>query len=383
MLGSIINATVFDGCHLLFNTAVVLDELNVDSVVPMERLPAGISVIEDLQGDYLSSGYLDLQVNGAGGVLFNDELTVDGIEKIAKTLYQFGVVGWLPTVISGSLDEIELAIRAVSTAITKGVPGVLGIHIEGPFLNVNRKGIHDQNKFLSLDDVAIDLLASLENGKTLVTLAPECVDAIQIRELANRGVVICAGHSEASCEQMADASRAGLTGVTHLFNAMPQMTSRVPGIVGFALSDIKTWYSIIADGHHVHPAALATAIAASGPTRAVLVTDCMPSVGSEQTAFRLNNETITVVDGRCVSADGTLAGSHLDMATAVSNTRQFTGLDLEDVFRMAAGNPARVIGVDDRLGQIRAGCSASLVALSRSLSVTRTWIDGRLVFSAK
>jgi len=330
---------------------------------------------QDLEGD-LVPGFIDLQVNGGGGVLFNDAPTVEGIAAIAAAHRRFGTTGLLPTLISDDLEVIAAAIAAVDAAIAQGVPGVLGIHIEGPFLNQSRKGIHDASKFRILDDAAIDLLSSLKHGPTLVTLAPELAPPGAIRALTKRGVIIAAGHADASYEQVCTAIQEGLRGFTHLYNAMTQLNSRAPGVVGAALDCRDTWCGIIADGHHVHPAALRIALAALGPDRLALVTDAMPTVGSDANSFRLGETEIRSEDGRLTGPDGTLAGSHLDMATAVRNAQQLMAVDLATAVRMASATPARAIGLQGELGAIRSGYRADLALLNPDGTVAATWISG-------
>ena len=329
----------------------------------------------DLKGNLLP-GFIDLQVNGGGGVLFNDAPTVAGIAAIATAHRRFGTTGLLPTLISDDLDVVARAIAAVDAAIMQGVPGVLGIHIEGPFLNTAKKGIHDATKFRTLDDAAIELLASLRNGRTLVTLAPELAPPGAIRALVDRGVVVAAGHTAATYEQLQAAFDEGLTGFTHLFNAMTQMDSRAPGAVGAALDDARSWCGLIVDGHHVHPVALRIALAAKGADSLALVTDAMPTVGSDRKDFILNGQRIVAADGRCTAPDGTLAGSDLDMAQAVRNAQRMMGVDLATAARMASAVPAAAMGFAPAPGAIRPGFAADFVLLDGDQHIVETWISG-------
>src|SRR3954453_404052 len=305
---------------------------------------------QDLDGD-LVPGFIDLQVNGGGGVLFNDQPTIEGIEAIGRAHRAFGTTGFLPTLITDELEVVERAMRAVEGAIAKGVPGVLGIHIEGPFINSEKVGIHDPGKIRKIDQAAVELLTSLSNGVTLVTLAPELAPSGLIASLAARGVVLAAGHTAASYEQARRALDDGVTGFTHLFNAMTQLTGREPGAVGAAL-DSDAWCGIIVDGFHVHPASLRIALAAKGPDKLVLVTDAMPTVGSEERAFLLGDRPIHIDAGRLAAADGPLAGSNLDMATAVGNAAQAFQVDLATAIRMASLNPASALGIHEMTGSI-------------------------------
>ena len=333
----------------------------------VERLP--------LEGD-LVPGFIDLQVNGGGGVLLNDEPTVDGIAAIAAAHRRFGTTALLPTLISDDLDVVARAIAAVDAAIEAGVPGVVGIHIEGPFLNTQKKGIHDASKFRPLDAEAVALLSSLRRGRTLVTLAPELAPPGSIRALVSAGVVVAAGHTNATFEEATAAIDEGLTGVTHLFNAMTQLQSRAPGMVGAALRSPNTWCGLIVDGHHVHPAALQIAFAVKGAEALVLVTDAMPTVGSATKSFELGGQTIVADDGRCVAPDGTLAGSDLDMAMAVRNAVRLMALEPEAALRMASASPARAIRLETVTGSIESGKRADLVLLDSAGQARETWIAG-------
>ena len=330
----------------------------------------------EIEGD-LIPGFIDLQVNGGGGVLFNDSPTVDAIAAIAATHRRFGTTGFLPTLISDSRDAMAQAIAAVDAAIEAGIPGVLGIHLEGPFLNPDKRGIHDKSKIGQIDQDALDLITSSKHGKTLVTLAPECVSPDEIAHLTQRGVIVAAGHTAASYEAAMEAVACGLSGFTHLFNAMPPLASREPGPIGAAFDSADTWSGMIVDGIHVHPATLRAAAKVLGPERLILVTDAMPSVGDDQHGFKLGELEIRQVDGKCVSPDGTLAGAHLNMNQAVRNASSMLRLPLETCVRMASANPARAIGLGDEVGRIVAGMRANLVLLGQQGEVIATWIDGQ------
>ena len=354
--------------------ALLLDDGTILEVLAARDCPADADRRE-LDGDLLP-GFIDLQVNGGGGVLFNDQPTVEGITAIARAHRRFGTTGMLPTLISDDLDVVERAIRAVDEAMERGVPGVLGIHIEGPFLNAAKKGIHDAAKFRLLDQQAIELLSSLKHGRTLVTLAPELAPPGAVRALTERGVVVAAGHTDATFEQVTAALDKGLAGFTHLYNAMTQLGSRAPGAVGAALDDPRSWCGLIVDGHHVHPAALRVALRAKGADKLALVTDAMPTVGSEVKEFRLGGRRIVARDGRCTDDAGTLAGSDLDMATAVRNAEAMMGLDFATAVRMASESPARAIGLAGLHGTIAAGARADLVLMDSDRLVVETWIGG-------
>ena len=353
----------------------------LDVVVEGERIvEVGARVTADrridLEGGYLLPGFIDTQVNGGGGVLFNDAPTVEAIATIGAAHRAYGTTGFLPTLISDDLATVAQAIAAVDAAIEAGVPGVLGIHIEGPFLSEERKGVHDASKFRTLDDASIDLLTSARRGRTLVTLAPETTTPQMIARLAAAGVTVAAGHTNATYDVLTGALEAGVTGFTHLFNAMSPLTSREPGAVGAALESQGAWCGIIADGRHIHPAVLRIAFAAKRRDRFMLVTDAMPSVGMADKRFTIQGRPIRVVDGVCVDENGTLAGSDLDMAGAVANAVRMAGLPLEEAARMASAYPAAFLGLGEGYGRIAVGARADLVLLDAGLKAVRTWIGG-------
>jgi N-acetylglucosamine-6-phosphate deacetylase len=371
------NGRLFDGQALLDGHGVVIQGNTLAAVLPDGQLPETGAAPFDLAGGTLVPGFIDLQVNGGGGVLFNSTPTPAGIRRIGEAHRAFGTTGFLPTLVTDNLEVMRQAVDAVATAMAQGVPGVLGIHLEGPFLNVQRKGVHDAGKFRVLDEEGFDVATSLRVGRTLLTLAPELASPAVIRRLVDAGVIVSAGHTAASFEQVQAALAAGLTGFTHLYNAMPPMLSRDPGVVGAALASDDTWFGIIADGHHVHPAAVRVAVRARPGGGAILVTDAMPCVGADADAFEFDGRTIRVEDGRCVTADGTLAGSDLDMLSAVHNAVKFAAVDFFEAVRMASLYPARALRLDNELGYLRPGYRASMVALDSNLALAATWIDGR------
>ena len=333
--------------------------------------------VRDLAGAMLLPGFIDTQVNGGGGVLFNDQPTPAGVAAIGAAHRRFGTTGFLPTLISGDLATVEAAIASVRHALADRSPGLLGLHIEGPFLNPRRKGIHDASRFRTLDEAGFDLLTSLGAGRTLVTLAPEAADGDMIERLAQAGVIVSAGHTNASYAVIRKALDHGLTGFTHLFNAMSPLTSREPGAVGAALEDINAWCGIVVDGKHVDPVVLKLALRCRPHDRFMLVTDAMPCVGSDQTRFLVQGKPIAARDGACYDEHGTLAGSILDMASAVRNAVKFLDLDLVTALRMASRNPAEFLGLGHELGRIAVGYRADLVLADEALGVLDTWIGGR------
>ncbi len=376
MISALVNGRVMTGDGLADGRVVVIEDDRIAAICAHVDIPAGAEQI-DLDGALLLPGFIDTQVNGGGGVLFNETPTVEGIKAIGRAHRQFGTTGYLPTLISDDFSVIREAIEAVGAAIAESAPGVLGIHIEGPFLNAARKGIHDDRKFRILDDEAFSILTSLKQGRTLVTLAPEKTDVATIRRLIDAGVIVAAGHTDATYAVVRAALDHGLTGFTHLFNAMSPLTSRKPGVVGAALEDQKSWCGIIVDGRHVDPATLRVALRCRPLDRFMLVTDAMPSVGSGATSFSLQGRTILVKDGVCLDEAGVLAGSDLDMASAVRNAQDLLNLALKDAVTMASSAPAAFLGLRHQYGEIKPGMMANLVAADDRLDVFATWIDGR------
>ncbi|MEZ7992254.1 MAG: N-acetylglucosamine-6-phosphate deacetylase [Halioglobus sp.] len=378
MLQAIVNGCIFDGESVHEHKAVLIEGEHIVAVVDPEQVPADIGASYDLEGGTLIPGFIDLQVNGGGGVLFTAAPTVDSLRTIGAAHRQYGTTGFLPTLISTRFDVMREAVSAVAEAIAIGTPGVLGLHLEGPFLSPERKGVHDAGKFCQLDQTGLDILTSLQVGSTVVTLAPELTSPQMISRLVEEGVIVCGGHSGATYAQTRDALAQGLSGFTHLYNAMTPLQSREPGMVGAALADDDSWFGIIADGHHIHPAAFSVAVAAKKRGGALLVTDAMPTVGSPDTSFILDGKTIVASEGRVTNAEGTLAGSDLNMLLAVNNAAEFARLDWFEAVRMASLYPARALGLERELGAIRPGFRASLLALDSAHRIRASWINGAM-----
>jgi N-acetylglucosamine-6-phosphate deacetylase len=375
-----INAQILTGEDFQSGLAMLVSHRRIVDIVPDSDARLNRLQRHDLGGEYLVPGFIDCQVNGGGGVLFNDAPFVDTIRRIGAAHSQFGTTGFLPTLISDDRCVMRSAISAVDAAISAGVPGVLGIHLEGPYLAPERRGIHDAAKFQVPDANDVELLASLMHCKTLVTIAPERVPESVIRQLQARGVMIAAGHTAADYAAMSRALAAGVRGFTHLFNAMTPLGSREPGAVGAALEDRHSWCGIIVDGQHVHPAALRVALHAKPRGKVFLVTDAMPPVGSTQTEFVLNGESISCKNGRCVNDQGTLAGSCLDMASAVRNSVEQLGVALAEAVRMASTYPAAFLGLEATHGKLAAEYAADFAVLSEQITVRETWIGGERVY---
>lgn len=377
MSTAILNGDIFDGEQLLKGHAVILREGRIDAVVPEHALPNDIHDRHDLDGGVLVPGFIDLQVNGGGGVLFNDAPTSETIAAIGQAHRPFGTTSFLPTLISDRFDVMQRALEAVDDAIGRSIPGVLGIHLEGPFLNQERRGVHDAGVFRELDEAAFALVTRLARGKTLMTLAPEKTSPDMIQRLCQQGVHVWGGHSAADYETTLAALSAGMSGFTHLYNAMSPLQSRAPGMVGAALNDDESWVGLIADGHHVHPGACRLVQRAKPQGKVILVTDAMPTVGASERSFTLGTERIYANDGRLTTADGTLAGSDLNMITAVNNASEFMDVPWYEAVRMASLYPAQALGLEKQLGKIASGYRADLVSVDAPGGrIQTTWING-------
>ncbi len=369
---------------------------------------AGVTVL-DVEGAIVAPGFVDIQVNGGGDVLFNDEPTAEAIRAIAEAHARFGTTSIVPTYITGPVETMHTALAAALRAHAEDPSGILGVHFEGPAISRLRSGVHDPS--FILDAFPLEVLAKLPGPGTgspvvVVTLAPEVAGIETVRALRDRGVVVSVGHSDASFEQAMQAFEAGATCVTHLFNGMSPLTARAPGVVGAALAAPGPWVGLIADGHHCHPGALRTAIEAKPASRCILVTDAMPPAGGSLTRFTLGPYRIEVHGGRCTVANdpsptsasldstasptadrhpnvpkvaGTLAGSTLDMASAVRFCVTHLGVSLYDALRMASLHPSQLLGLDTRIGRIRRGHIANLVIIDPAMDVVGTVRAGRVV----
>jgi len=374
MATALVGATLFDGTQLRHGAAVLIDSGKIAGVMPEEKLPKDVER-QSISG-LLAPGFIDVQVNGGGGVLFNEQRSIAGIAAIGAAHRRYGTTGFLPTFITDTAETMAEAIKAADAAMQARTPGVLGIHLEGPFLNPERKGIHRADLMRPIGDSDVSMIDLPAGGRVLVTLAPEKIEASVIARLTQSGIIVAAGHTKADVETIRRAQGAGLTGITHLFNAMPPLMNREPGPVGAALDDKALWCGLIVDLHHVSATALRVALAARGVARMILVTDAMPSVGSAEDHFNLLGENIKRVGGALVNDAGTLAGSDLDMASAVRNTVRHLGVSVEDALRMASLHPAQFLRLDGELGRIAAGYRADLVLLDGDYAVKSTWISG-------
>ncbi len=373
MTGALAGAAIFDGARLHHGQALLLHGGRVAAMLPEAALPAGTAV-QHLDGGLLAPGFVDLQVNGGGGVLFNEAPTPEGIAAILAAHARHGTTALLPTLITDTPDTTRRAIAAVRAG---GLPGCLGLHLEGPHLDPRRRGAHDPALIRPMTAEDLALLRAAGLPRLLVTLAPEAATPAQIAALAAAGVLVSIGHSDAGRDAVLAAEAAGARLVTHLFNAMSPLGSREPGLVGTALERPGLHCGIIADGFHVHPAMLAMAATLKGEGL-FLVSDAMPTVGVAGNHFTLNGRAVTRRDGRLTLADGTLAGADLTLAGAVRVMVQQAGLPLPEALRMASLYPARLLNLPAH-GHLRPGARADIVHLDAALAVQGCWVGGQAV----
>ena len=329
----------------------------------------------------LVPGFIDVQVNGGGGALFNSSPTVACIETIGKAHARFGTTGFLPTLITDDVQVMAKAADAVASAVAQKSAGVLGVHFEGPHLSVPKKGVHPQGFIREITEAELAIFCRQDLGIRVVTLAPENVSPEVIRLLVESGVKVCLGHSNADYDTVVAALAAGATGFTHLYNAMSPLGSREPGVVGAAIESETAWCGLIVDGHHVHPAAARVALRAKPRGKVMLVTDAMPPVGmDDETSFELFGTQVLRVGDRLNAVTGELAGCVLDMATAVENSVKMLGLSLGEALRMASLYPAEFLGIAENVGRLAVGQRADLVLLDNQYKVLANYIAGNAVY---
>jgi len=369
---------LFDGSTLHSHHALLVRDGIVTGIAPATKLPANAQRI-NLGAGTLAPGFVDLQVNGGGGVMFNDTPDVATLRRIASAHASLGTTALLPTLITDTPAQTAAAIAAAITAITQNVPGITGLHLEGPHLSLARKGAHDPALIRPMTQTDLTLLihAAQNLPSLMVTLAAETVTPEQIATLTKAGIIVSLGHSDADYDTCLRAVQAGARCTTHLFNAMSQLTSRAPGLVGATLTSGTQSAGLIADAVHVHPATIANALRAKqGPAEIFLVTDAMAPAGSDIDGFTLNGRRITRRDGRLTLADGTLAGADLDMAQALRVMTGPVALPLTQALSMATSAPARVLHRHPELGTLTPGAAANFTHLTPDLHLAQTWING-------
>ena len=376
-------AAIFDG-ERLGPGSLVTENGRIAAILPAGAGAAGAEVVE-LGGGTLAPGFVDLQVNGGGGAMFNDAPDVATLACMAAAHARLGTLAFLPTLITDTPEATRAAVRAVEAAVAGGIPGIAGLHLEGPHLSRARKGAHDPSLIrpMAAGDLRFLLEAARRVPRLFLTIAPESVDIQQISALSDAGVIVSLGHTDAAYATCRAAIAAGARVATHVFNAMSQLGNREPGLVGAVLDSGELSAGLIADGIHVHPATMRVALAAKrGPGSLFLVTDAMAPAGADLATFRLNGREITRADGRLTLGDGTLAGADLDMARALRVVTCDVGLALDRALAMATAIPARLIGRGETHGALAPGRDADFVHLSPDLALNSVWRRGeRLALS--
>jgi len=381
---AIAGARIFDGHQWHDDAALLIEMGQVAAIAPAADIPANARSVT-VPGGMIVPGFVDLQVNGGGGVLFNNAPTVQSIRTICAAHAPFGTTALLPTLITDTVAVNIAAMQAGVEATAQGVPGFIGLHLEGPHLSIARKGTHDPALIRPMDGEDLERLIRLrpQLPNLLVTIAAETVTPGQIAALASAGIIVSIGHSDADADMATSAFASGATMATHLFNAMSQLGNREPGVVGAVLNASAVYAGLIADGIHVHPQTIALALRAkAGEGKLFLVTDAMSQTGTDLTTLVLNGRTITRADGALRLADGTLAGADLTMIDAVNFMVDTIGLSLDEALRMAALYPAQAMGIDMMHGHLGVGATASFVVLNHDRQVRQTWIAGQKAYAA-
>jgi N-acetylglucosamine-6-phosphate deacetylase len=382
-LTAFLSDRIFDGETWHEDAALIASGASVEGIVARAAVPAGARTVR-LDGGFATPGFVDLQVNGGGGVMLNDRQDVETIRTISAAHMPLGTTALLATLITDTPEVTRRAIEAGAEAVRQHVPGFLGLHLEGPHLSAARKGAHDPALIRKMDDAdeAVLIAAHRVVPNLLVTVAPESVTPERIARLAADGIVVSLGHSDTNYRSAAAAAKAGASMVTHLFNAMSQIGNREPGLAGATLETDTLHAGLIADGVHVDPATIAIALRAKkGPGRIFLVTDAMATIGTDMQSFTLNGRVIRRANGSLRLEDGTLAGADLDMISAVRFVLETIGLPLEEALRMASLYPAQAMGVAHRHGRLAKGAFANFLHLSDALAVQGVWIEGRPAFA--
>ncbi|MGF1881342.1 N-acetylglucosamine-6-phosphate deacetylase [Vibrio splendidus] len=369
------NCKIYTGSDVLTDHAVVIENELIKKVCPISELPEGIEV-RDLNGANLSPGFIDLQLNGCGGVMLNDEITADTMQIMHKANLKSGCTSFLPTLITSSDEDMRAVITAAREYHNQYQNQSLGLHLEGPYLNVAKKGIHSVDHIRKSDSEMIELICENNDLVAKVTLAPELNDPEHIERLRKAGVVVSIGHTNATYAEARQSFESGITFATHLFNAMTPMVGREPGVVGAIYDTPEVYAGIIADGFHVDYANIRIAHKIKGE-KLVLVTDATAPAGADMEYFIFVGKKVYYRDGKCVDENGTLGGSALTMIEAVQNTVEHAGIALDEALRMATLYPATAIGVESKLGRIKKGMVANLAVFDRDFNVKATVVNGQ------
>ncbi len=373
---------IYTGHEVLDNHAVVIVDGMIERVCPLNELPAGTDTRE-VNGALIAPGFIDLQLNGCGGVQFNDDITAITVETLAvmqRANQKSGCTSFLPTLITSTDELIKRAVDVMRAYLAQNANQALGLHLEGPWLNPLKKGTHDPALIRQPDSALVNFLCENADVIAKITLAPEQVDSAIIHRLSKAGIVISAGHSYATSDEARRGISAGISFATHLYNAMPPVTGREPGLIGALFDSPEVYCGIIADGLHVNYVNIRNAKRLKGD-KLILVTDATAPAGAAIDQFIFAGKTIYYRDGLCVDEQGTLSGSALTMIEAVANSVEHAGISLEESLRMATLYPARAMGVEDKLGSVTAGKVANLTVFTRDYQIIQTFVNGDEVLS--
>ncbi len=354
---------IFDGVNLLTNKTVLIADNQIVDMIDSDKL-YDKSQLEDFGNSVISPGMLDLQLNGCGGVLFNADISMETLETMHQTNLKFGTTGFLPTLITADFNDSITALEVVKEWFKRygNTRGVLGIHLEGPFLSLEKKGIHPEKFIIKpTDEMLAKIVPYAKLFPIKMTMAAENVKPKQVEFLAKHGIVVSIGHSNASYEVAENAFKHGAKTVTHMFNAMSGMTGRNPGVIGAVLAN-PVYLGLIVDMLHVDKANVRL-MTNLKPTSIYLVTDAVTPTGTDMTEFDFAGKHLYVRDGKCVDDAGTLGGAYLTMNEAIENCVEKCGLSLEQSLTMATLIPARLLGLDDQIGKIAEGYRADLIAI--------------------
>ena len=377
MKQALLGSQIFCGERFYDDHALLVEGKSIVDIVDKNNTPDNFNKIELDQG-ILAPGFIDLQVNGGGGVLFNNSPNKESLNTIIKAHQFFGTTSVMPTVISDSLEVLEQCIKTVTEEI-KNNSSLLGIHIEGPFFNTKYRGVHQKQYISTINSDYLNLFESLKGFPVMLTLAPECISSQQLKHLTSLGIKTLAGHSDATYDELDDAIKNGLDGFTHLFNAMGQISAREPGVVGSALHFENTFASIIVDLHHVHPSLIQLAYKLKPKGKLFFISDSMATINHGKPSFELYDEVVNESDGRLVNSEGKLAGSSITQIDAVKNAYQKCNIPLNQALAMASRYPAKYLGIANHLGSLKPGYRADLVHFDSNFKVHNTWVSGKQI----
>ena len=377
MKQALLGSQIFCGERFYDDHALLVEGKSIVDIVDKNNTPDNFNKIELDQG-ILAPGFIDLQVNGGGGVLFNNSPNKESLNTIIKAHQFFGTTSVMPTVISDSLEVLEQCIKTVTEEI-KNNSSLLGIHIEGPFFNTKYRGVHQKQYISTINSDYLNLFESLKGFPVMLTLAPECISSQQLKHLTSLGIKTLAGHSDATYDELDDAIKNGLDGFTHLFNAMGQISAREPGVVGSALHFENTFASIIVDLHHVHPSLIQLAYQLKPKGKLFFISDSMATINHGKPSFELYDEVVNESDGRLVNSEGKLAGSSITQIDAVKNVYQKCNIPLNQALAMASRYPAEYLGIENHLGSLKPGYRADLVHFDSNFKVHNVWVSGKQI----